>query len=167
MRTKTTIHFFVLVYVYKHIYIDTYIHIYISPSLFFTGKYSLRVTVIIMAYQANLLRFNSASEREEMRDALYLSSSTLRMPSGGNSLSNGFGPVPPVTGSPGSHKSSHQSSGSRQSPPIAIAPSIRQHPSPQGSPVRHDPYSDGDSSESELREDVGGYPFSPSPCALR
>ena len=70
MRTKTTIHFFALVYVYKYIYIDTYIHIYISPSLFFTGKYSLRVTVIIMAYQANLLRFNSASEREEMRDAL-------------------------------------------------------------------------------------------------
>ena len=27
--------------------------------------------------------------------------------------------------------------------------------------IRHDPYSDGDSSESELREDFGGYPFSP------
>ena len=76
-------------------------------------------------------------------------------------IDSGFGISPPAAGSPGSHKSSHQSSGSRQSPPIAIAPSIRQNPSPQGSPVRHDPYSDGDSSESELREDFGGYPYPP------
>ena len=74
---------------------------------------------------------------------------------------SGFGPVPPASGSPGSYKSSYRSAGSRQSPPIAIAPSIRQNPSPQGSPIRHDPYSDGDSSESELREDFGGYPFPP------
>ena len=72
----------------------------------------------------------------------------------------GFGPVPPASGSPGSHNSSHRSARSRQSPPIAIASSIRQNPSPQGSPIRHDPYSDGDSSESELREDFG-YPFPP------
>ena len=95
------------------------------------------------------------AEVQDLRGSM-ISPQQLNLP-----LQRGFGILPPAASSPCSHKSSHQSSRSRQSPPIAIAPSIRQSPSPQGSPVRHDPYSDGDSSDSELREDFGGYPYPP------
>ena len=95
------------------------------------------------------------AEVQDLRGSM-ISPQQLNLP-----LQRGFGISPPAASSPGSHKSSHQSSRSRQSPPIAIASSIRQNPSPQGSPVRPDPYSDGDSSDSELREDFGGYPYPP------
>ena len=91
-------------------------------------------------------------------------------------LSSGDGILPPESSDsnfqrlplrPQSRKRFDSNPSSSQHTPIPIAPSIRQIPSPEpswhGSPVKHDPYSDDDSDDSELRLDFGGPPNPPDP----
>ena len=91
-------------------------------------------------------------------------------------LSSGVGILPPASSDLDLQRSPHRhqagkrvdsNPSSSQHTPIPIAPSIRQIPSQQpswhGSPVKHDPYSDDDSDDSELRLDFGGPPNPPDP----